>query len=291
MHINVLSSSKELPFTSDDSLFLEGTLHLASKALFMQSKLKGFHQKIFFNLRDYFVQHRSALALCIAHDCDKDLSLAKAEVDLCIAIINDFCLHAGKEENQNNPARIDKQGKPKIVVAMHYKNFILLQIIKSMVQEIPFGNTLVVKPSKRAVLISQKIKKALSLCGFPKGVVNLVVCNKVQFKELLGDPRVGKVDFLGTKKSADLLPKQFHEGLKQSCIKTIPKIPVLILRDAKIEQVTKQIVMQRLQDAHHLEVIAHPIIVDQSHEKELIQGLIDQLSQMHFLGLKGQKQI
>ncbi|MHC5310867.1 aldehyde dehydrogenase family protein [Myroides sp. LJL116] len=286
MKISVPSSHKQLGFTSDDPLVLQETLHLASKALFMQSKLKGFHGKIFFKMKDYFMENKASLALCIAKDSGKDLFLAREEVDLCIAVLKDYCINATNFSRDTNPLRLGKEQKPKIVVSMHYKNFILLQMIKSIVREIPLGNTLVIKPSKRAILIREKMKQILQFCGFPKGVVSIVFCNKIQLKQIFSDPMVGKVDFLGTKQNAALLQEHLIGSLMQSSIKSIPDMPVLVLSDAQIEQVAKQIVVQRLQNTYHLELIAHPIIVHKSHEEQFTKELTTQLTQMNCHRLK-----
>ncbi len=105
------------------------------------------------------------------------------------------------------------------------------------------GNTVVLKASSQTPLTAMRIMELFyEEAGFPKGVVNLVTCSRVEADILLTDPRVKAVTFVGTTGVGKAVYSKAAEHGKRVQAQTEAKNHALVLEDCDLEATVNAVV-------------------------------------------------
>ena len=101
------------------------------------------------------------------------------------------------------------------------------------------GNTVILKPSERVPLTSNKLFHLLEVAGFPPGVVQLVNGSKETVNSILDHPAIRAISFVGSTATARHIYSRAAANGKRAQCQGGAKNPVVVMPDADMEMTTK----------------------------------------------------
>jgi acyl-CoA reductase-like NAD-dependent aldehyde dehydrogenase/4-aminobutyrate aminotransferase-like enzyme/GNAT superfamily N-acetyltransferase len=109
------------------------------------------------------------------------------------------------------------------------------------------GNTIVVKPSEVTPLCGQRYAELFNAANFPAGVLNVVQGQGGVGAALSGHPGVNGVIFTGSYDTGRKIRQStFDQPHKKVCLELGGKNPAVVLDDADLDQVTREILLGAL---------------------------------------------
>ena len=141
------------------------------------------------------------------------------------------------------------------------------------------GNTFVLKVSSQTPLTAMRMMELFyEEGGFPKGVVNLVTCSRVEAEILLTDPRVKAVTFVGTTGVGKHIYSVASAHGKRVQAQTEAKNHALVLEDCNLEASVNAIVNSTYGCAG-MRCMALPVIVVQESIADEFVALLKEKAQ------------
>jgi len=116
-------------------------------------------------------------------------------------------------------------------------NFPTLIPVELIAPGIAAGNTIVIKPSEWTPIAMATFMQAMADAGLPEGVVNLVYGGGETGHELVTNPNIDCIGFIGSHTTADKIVRA--AGLKRSLIEASGNGPVIVCADADLERAAK----------------------------------------------------
>lgn len=146
------------------------------------------------------------------------------------------------------------------------------------------GNTVVLKAASLTPLTSMRILELFyEEAGFPKGVVNLVTCSRVESEIFLNDPRVKAVTFVGTTGVGKHIYSVASANGKRVQAQCEAKNHALVLEDADLESATNAIINSTYGCAG-MRCMALPVIVVQESIADQFVALLKQKAEALTVG-------
>lgn len=133
------------------------------------------------------------------------------------------------------------------VLCMGPFNYPLNETFTTLIPALIMGNTVVLKPPKRGVLLFQALLAPFRDC-FPRGVVNTVYGEGADVVgPMMKSGLVNVLAFIGTSRVADLLKKQHPASHRLRCILGLDaKNPAVVLLDADLGKAVEECVLGAL---------------------------------------------
>ena len=163
-------------------------------------------QQYMFRWRDVLYAHKEELSVLCAKELGKNIKEARGDVQKAIEPTEEACAlptmiqgdAAMQVTTGYDTATYRKPlGVTAGIVPMNFPAMIPWGWMVPL--SIACGNTVVLKASSQTPLTAMRIMELFyTEGGFPKGVVNLVTCSRVEADILLTDERVKAVTFVGT---------------------------------------------------------------------------------------------
>ncbi len=206
--------------------------------------------QMMFNWRNILLAHLEELTLLCAKELGKNLDEARGDVlkaieptELACAlptlVQGDGCLQVTTGYDTNTyrmPLGVCAGIVPYNFPAMIPWGWMVPMAIAT-------GNTIVLKAAAQTPLTSMRILELFYEEGhFPKGVVNLVTCNRTEADILLTDPRVKAITFVGTTKVGKMIYSRASEHGKRVQAQTEAKNHALVLEDCDLESSVNAII-------------------------------------------------
>ena len=116
-------------------------------------------------------------------------------------------------------------------------NFPTLIPVELIAPGIAAGNTIVIKPSEWTPIAMATFMQAMADAGLPEGVVNVVYGGGETGHELVTNPNIDCIGFIGSHTTADKIVRA--AGLKRSLIEASGNGPVIVCADADLERAAK----------------------------------------------------
>ncbi len=116
-------------------------------------------------------------------------------------------------------------------------NFPTLIPVELIAPGIAAGNTIVIKPSEWTPIAMAKFMQIMADAGLPEGVVNVIYGAGAVGEALVTHPDVDCVGFVGSHTTAEKIVRA--TGLKRTLIEASGNGPVIVCRDADLEQAAK----------------------------------------------------
>ncbi|MAD61765.1 MAG: hypothetical protein CMH49_09705, partial [Myxococcales bacterium] len=126
-------------------------------------------------------------------------------------------------------------------------NFPIHLLNTHIVPSLLTGNTVVIKPSEVTPLCGQRYAELFHAAGFPAGVFNLIQGQGANGAALSAHPKVNGVIFTGSYETGRKIRRvTFDQAHKKVCLELGGKNPAVVLDDADLEQVTREILLGAL---------------------------------------------
>ena len=116
-------------------------------------------------------------------------------------------------------------------------NFPTLIPVELIAPGIAAGNTIVIKPSEWTPIAMATFMQAMADAGLPEGVVNVVYGGGETGHELVTNPNIDCIGFIGSHTTAEKIVRA--AGLKRSLIEASGNGPVIVCADADLERAAK----------------------------------------------------
>lgn len=188
-------------------------------------------------------EKRELLAKTITTENGKTIESARYEVDSTAAFFKWFAEEARRVYGETIPA--PKRGKRLlhikqpvgVVLAITPWNFPLSMAARKLAPALAAGCTVLLRPSNSSPLSSVELFKIFDECGFPPGVVNLLIGDA---DEIVGtamqDKRVKKVSFTGSTEVGKQLIRQSADTVKRVSMELGGHAPYIVFDDADLDK-------------------------------------------------------
>jgi acyl-CoA reductase-like NAD-dependent aldehyde dehydrogenase len=188
-------------------------------------------------------KRRTELARTIAAEAGKALKFSLGEADRAVQVFTLAAEETKQPHGETLPLDAVPNGKGYfgfwtrrpvgVVAAITPFNFPLNLVAHKVAPAIASGNSIVLKPATQTPLTAVKLCEILQEAGLPDGGINLVIGpGSVVGDPMVGDPRVGKVSFTGSREvGAHIVAKA---GIKKVTLELGNTAPVIIGPDADL---------------------------------------------------------
>ncbi|MDV7340298.1 NAD-dependent succinate-semialdehyde dehydrogenase [Terasakiella sp. A23] len=144
-------------------------------------------------------------------------------------------------------------------------NFPLAMITRKVAPAIAVGCTAVVKPAEDTPLTALALAELAEQAGIPKGVLNILPCNKGKAPavggEITSNPIVKKVSFTGSTPVGKLLMKQCSDQVKKVSLELGGNAPFIVFDDADLDAAVAGAIASKYRNAGQTCVCANRIFV------------------------------
>lgn len=137
------------------------------------------------------------------------------------------------------------------------------------------GNTFILKPSEKTPLLTEKVAELLMEAGLPKGVFNIVYGAHDVVNELLENPLVKAVSFVGSQPVGEYVYKTGTAHLKRVQALTGAKNHTVVLRDANLEETIPNIIGAAFGSAGERCMACAVITVEEAIADEFLDKLVE----------------
>ncbi len=207
-------------------------------------------QQYLFHWRAVLYAHKEELSQLCARELGKTISEARGDVQKAIEPTEEACALPAMVQGDaamqvttdyDSTAYRFPLGVTAGIVPMNFPAMIPWGWMVPL--SIACGNTVVLKASSQTPLTSMRIMELFyTEGGFPKGVVNLVTCSRVEADLLLTDPRVKAVTFVGTTAVGKQVYSKAAANGKRVQAQTEAKNHALVLEDCNLEATVNAVI-------------------------------------------------
>lgn len=135
------------------------------------------------------------------------------------------------------------------------------------------GNTMVVKAAGATPMSSLRIAEIYKEAGLPDGVLNVISCDRVDTKELLTNPLIKGISFVGSTKVGKFIYKTGAEHGKRVQALTEAKNHALVLEDAALDRTAAGIINAAFGCAGERCMALPVVVAQQSIADELVKKI------------------
>ncbi len=207
---------------------------------------------------EYFVNTmkplRGEMVNLIMWEIGKSLEDAEKEFDRTIDYINDTIEEVKKLDRESSRFHMHqgilaqiRRGPLGVVLCMGPFNYPLNETFCTLIPALIMGNTLIIKPPKKGVLLYRPLLAAFQDC-FPAGVVNVIYGEgAVTSGTLMKSGKIDVLAFIGSSKVANELKKLHpYPNRLRSVLGLESKNPAIILPDADLDLTVKECLLGAL---------------------------------------------
>ncbi len=217
------------------------------------------------------MENQEDLARLMTAEQGKPLAEARGEVGYGASFVEWFAEEGKRVYGDVIPAH----GRDKRVVVLKQPigvigaitpwNFPLAMITRKVAPALAVGCTAVVKPAEDTPLSALALAVLAERAGFPKGVMNIVPCNKAKAPdvggELTGNPIVRKISFTGSTPVGKMLMKQCADQVKKVSLELGGNAPFIVFDDADLDAAVAGAIASKYRNAGQTCVCANRIFV------------------------------
>tara|TARA_R110002167_G_scaffold220460_5_gene425073 strand:+ start:2174 stop:3685 length:1512 start_codon:yes stop_codon:yes gene_type:complete len=197
-----LQSSAVVLATADE---VKAAIDSAQTAFTKWSKVSPLNRaRVLFKFKALVEQHQEALAELITQEHGKVHSDALGEIQRGLEVVEFACgiPHLIKGEHSLNVGRgvdcFSLMQPVGVCAGITPFNFPAMVPMWMFPIAIACGNTFILKPSEKAPSVPIRLAQLLTEAGLPEGVFNVINGDKIAVDELLTDPRVHAISFVGS---------------------------------------------------------------------------------------------
>ena len=197
---------------------------------------------------------RSEVVKILMWEIGKNLEDSEKEFDRTIEYINDTIEEVKKLDRESSRFQIHqgiiaqiRRGPLGVVLCMGPFNYPLNETFCTLIPALIMGNTVIIKPPKKGVLLYRPLLAAFRDC-FPNGVVNVVYGEgTITSGTLMKSGKIDVLAFIGSSAVANELKKLHpYPHRLRSVLGLESKNPAIILPDADLELTVKECLLGSL---------------------------------------------
>ncbi|MCJ0871864.1 aldehyde dehydrogenase [Streptomyces sp. AP-93] len=231
---------------------------------------------------------RDALAALEQRHAGKPTARAAGEVEFAAQVVDWFAAAARYPVGETHPAgpgmRTYSDRVPVgVCAAIAPNNFPLLLAVWKIAAALAYGNTIVVKPAPETPLSTRRlVERAAEV--LPEGVLTAVYGGADTGRRLCDHPAVGMVSFTGSTAAGREVARRCADGLKPVSLELGGKSPVVVFRDADLDEAARAVVTGFTGNTGQVCVAGTRLIVDRAVHTEFV-GRVAELAAALRVGL------
>lgn len=193
--------------------------------------------QVFYRYRTLLEQHKTELTKLCSEENGKTITEAEAEIDKCIELTEFACslpqLTTGELLEVSKGVECRTEYVPLGVVASIVPfNFPAMVPNWTIPNAIVLGNCMILKPSEKVPVSSQRLAELLKEAGLPDGVFNIINGDDKIVEAICDHPGIEAISFVGSTKVAKAVYKRATGNYKRCLALGGAKNHLLVLPDA-----------------------------------------------------------
>ena len=255
---------------------------LAAQAAYLEWKNVPVLKRIqpLFKLKQLLEENRDEIAKLITLECGKTLAESSGELQRAIENVEVACgtpMLMQSEFLENVATGIDEfmiRQPVGVTACIAPFNFPAMISFWFLPYAIATGNSMIIKPSEKVPLTMMKIFELLHQLDLPKGVINMVHGGKASVDELLENPLVKSISFVGSTAVAKYIYAKGTANGKRVQAQGGAKNPVVVLPDADIEM-TSQIITDSVFGCAGQRCLAASVVITVEENSKIKESLYE----------------
>ena len=255
---------------------------LAAQAAYLEWKNVPVLKRIqpLFKLKQLLEENRHEIAKLITLECGKTLAESSGELQRAIENVEVACgtpMLMQSEFLENVATGIDEfmiRQPLGVTACIAPFNFPAMISFWFLPYAIATGNSMIIKPSEKVPLTMMKIFELLHQLDLPKGVINMVHGGKASVDELLENPLVKSISFVGSTAVAKYIYAKGTANGKRVQAQGGAKNPVVVLPDADIEM-TSQIITDSVFGCAGQRCLAASVVITVEENSKIKESLYE----------------
>ena len=255
---------------------------IAAQAAYLEWKNVPVLKRIqpLFKLKQLLEENRDEIARLITLECGKTLAESSGELQRAIENVEVACgapMLMQSEFLENVATGIDEfmiRQPLGVTACIAPFNFPAMISFWFLPYAIATGNSMIIKPSEKVPLTMMKIFELLHQLDLPKGVINMVHGGKASVDELLENPLVKSISFVGSTAVAKYIYSKGTANGKRVQAQGGAKNPVVVLPDADIEM-TSQIITDSVFGCAGQRCLAASVVITVEENSKIKESLYE----------------
>ncbi len=230
-------------------------------------------------------ERKHELAKIITLEMGKLIAQSEAEIEMCASVYAYYAKNA--EEFLKDKEVKDDGGKafirytPKgIILGVEPWNYPFNQVGRLTAPNLMAGNVVVIKHASNVPQCAQMIEDLFHEAGLPKGVFTNLFLESSRIAKLTADPRIVAVSLTGSEKAGASLAENAGKNLKKSVLELGGSDPFIVLEDANMDLVMKEIMIGRFGNMGQACTSSKRILIVEQLADEFTERLSDALFQL-----------
>lgn len=241
--------------------------------------------KYLHKVSELMLERKHELAKIITLEMGKLIAQSEAEIEMCASVYAYYAKNA--EEFLKDKEVKDDGGKafirytPKgIILGVEPWNYPFNQVGRLTAPNLMAGNIVVIKHASNVPQCAQMIEDLFHEAGLPKGVYTNLFLESSRIAKLTADPRIVAVSLTGSEKAGASLAENAGKNLKKSVLELGGSDPFIVLEDANMDLVLKEIMIGRFGNMGQACTSSKRIIIVEQVADEFTERLSDALFQL-----------
>lgn len=238
--------------------------------------------KYLHKVSELMLERKHELAKIITLEMGKLIAQSEAEIEMCASVYAYYAKNS--EEFLKDKEVKDDGGKafirytPKgIILGVEPWNYPFNQVGRFTAPNLMAGNTVVVKHASNVPQCAQMIEDLFHEAGLPKGVFTNLFLESNRIAKLAEDPRIVAMALTGSEKAGASIAEHAGKNLKKSVLELGGSDPFIVLEDANMDLVMKEIMIGRFGNMGQACTSSKRIIIHESLADEFTERLSDEL--------------
>ena len=263
----------------------ELAIESAHKALdSWRSTLPSDRSRLLMKWHDLILENQESLARLMVNEQGKPYPEARGEIKYGASFIKWFAEEILRDQGSIIPPfakgrrLLVLRQAVGVVAAITPWNFPNAMITRKCAPALASGCTVVVKPAEDTPLSALALAELARRAGFPKGVFNVVTCDREQAAEvgkmLCTHPLVRKVGFTGSTVIGKRVMSLASSTVKRVSLELGGNAPLIIFEDADLKLAMKGLFASKFRNAGQTCICANRIFVHESIMQEFSNALV-----------------
>jgi succinate-semialdehyde dehydrogenase/glutarate-semialdehyde dehydrogenase len=234
------------------------------------------------NLRKLILKNKDSLAKMVTLEMGKTITDSSAEA----MRLELFCNHALErlEELTSSKSIPNPLGEAKlcyeplgVIFAITPWNAPLATPLRLALPALLTGNAVLLKPAPNVVGTSLLLKDLFIEAGFPKNLFNLVLLNNTLAENLISNPAIKKIAFVGSTETGSKLASLAGKNIKPILLELGGSDPFIVLKDANLEKAAIDAAATRCTNAGQVCCASKRMIIEENIYEEFRDLFISQM--------------
>ncbi|CAM4073595.1 NAD-dependent succinate-semialdehyde dehydrogenase [Flavobacterium antarcticum] len=239
--------------------------------------------KYLHKVSELMLERKHELAKIITLEMGKLIAQSVGEIEMCASVYNYYAAHSAEflkdKEIKDDGGKAFIRYTPKgVVLGVEPWNYPFNQVGRFTAPNLMAGNTVVVKHASNVPQCAQMIEDLFHEAGLPKGVFTNLFLPSNRIAQLAADDRIVAMALTGSEKAGASLAENAGKNLKKSVLELGGSDPFIVLEDANMDLVMKEIMIGRFGNMGQACTSSKRIIIHDSLAEDFTERLKSELA-------------